>query len=68
MKPKIHSIETEVLTTINEKYLPTSRLACAIKLKPWMNGMVVKVMDTPIEFSTPLNSGLYTGVGGNILN
>jgi hypothetical protein len=68
MKPKIHPIETEVLTTINEKYLPTSRLACAIKLKPWMNGMVVRVMDSPNEYGIPKDAGVFTGTGGNFIN
>jgi hypothetical protein len=43
MKPKIHSVEMDTLEKTNTSVFPTSRLACCISLKPWMNEMIVRM-------------------------
>ena len=41
MKDKIHPIEKQTLRTFRDEIFPTSRLACGIKLKPWMNEIII---------------------------
>ncbi len=41
MKKKIHPIEKSTLKTTAVDLFPNSRLACGIKLKSWMNEMIV---------------------------
>ena len=41
MKKKIHPIEKTTLKTTAVDLFPNSRLACGIKLKSWMNEMIV---------------------------
>ena len=43
MKPKIHPVELHTLENTNSNVFPTSRLACCISLKPWMNEMIVRM-------------------------
>lgn len=44
MKPKIHPIEFQVIESTSNIHFPTSRLACCIKLVPWMNEMIVRIV------------------------
>jgi len=41
MKSKIHPIERYALETTQEDLFWNSKLACSIKLKPWMNELIV---------------------------
>jgi hypothetical protein len=41
MKPKIHSLENDVLSTQSTSVYENSRLACGIRLKPWMNEIII---------------------------
>ncbi len=41
MKKKIHPIEKNTLKQTTVDLFPNSRLACGIKLKSWMNEMIV---------------------------
>lgn len=41
MKPKIKPIEYDTLVQKAQNIFPNSRLACGIKLEPWMNGMII---------------------------
>ncbi len=41
MKPKMHPIEKTTLKETTVDLFPNSRLACGIKLKTWMNEMIV---------------------------
>ena len=43
MKPKVHPVEMHTLESTNTNVYPTSRLACCIALKPWMNEMICRV-------------------------
>ncbi len=43
MKPKVHPVELDSLEKTNSSVFPTSRLACCINLKPWMNEMIVRL-------------------------
>lgn len=47
MKPKIHPIESQVLEKTQHHIFNNSRLACGIKLKPWMNEMIVTQIRHP---------------------
>ena len=41
MKSNIHQIEKDTLFDTQFNLFPNSRLACGIKLQPWMNEMIV---------------------------
>jgi hypothetical protein len=41
MKKNIHKIESKTLEQTQQEVFNNSRLACAIKLKPWMNEMII---------------------------
>ena len=41
MKKNIHKIESKTLEETQQEVFSNSRLACAIKLKPWMNEMII---------------------------
>jgi len=65
MKQQMSKIENDVLTSTNEIVYPTSRLACGIKIKPWMNEMVVKVIPNPMIFEEEMYSINPAGLGEN---
>ena len=46
MKPNIHRIEHHTLSNQSSTVHNNSRLACGIKLKPWMNEMIVTQVRT----------------------
>lgn len=41
MKQSIHKIEEKTLEETQQEVFNNSRLACGIKLKPWMNEMII---------------------------
>ncbi len=47
MKPKVSFVELDVLENTNSSVYPTSRLACCIGLKAWMNEIIVRVIYDP---------------------
>lgn len=47
MKPKIHPVEMTTLEKTNQDVFPTSRLACCIGLKPWMNEIILRIHFDP---------------------
>jgi hypothetical protein len=47
MKPKIHPMETSLIEKKVSDIHPTSRMACCIRMEPWMNEMIVRHVYDP---------------------
>jgi hypothetical protein len=68
MKPKVYPLELETLEKTNSSVFPTSRLACCIGLKAWMNELIVRVIYDPyLHFVEESNSSAVKdgSIGGN---
>lgn len=65
MKSRIHPIETNLIERTQKHIYENSRLACAIKLKPWMNEMLVTQVRqrNPSGYSIPARDGTVGGSG-----
>jgi len=66
MKSNIHPVEMDSLEKTNMNVFPTSRLACCIGLKPWMNEMIMRIeYDPNLHLDRDLNDQSYdSSVGG----
>jgi len=69
MKPKIHPVEMSTLENTNKNVYSTSRLACCIALKPWMNEIICRLeYDANLHFlegENHDNDAIDSGIGGS---